>query len=106
MTELPQYHFDRHDFVRVWQSVFDTNTTYDILDMCISHTVTDNFELWCGEFEEYYIKYLPNGVTVNWYKGIHLGRTNTSTDPNLTLDEFEKLLIQLKRDICERNNND
>ncbi len=105
MAELPQYHFDRDDFVRVWQSVFDVNTTDDVLNMCVSHTVTDNFELWCDEFEEYYIKYLPNGVTVNWYKGAHLGRTNTCTDPNLTLDDFDKFLVQLKRDMSEAENN-
>lgn len=106
MTELPQYHFDRGDFVRVWYGVFDDSATIDVLDMCISHTVTDNFELWCDELEEYYIKYLPNGVTITWYKGAHLGRTNTCTDPNLTLDEFEKLLLQLKRDMCGGNKND
>ena len=98
MTELPQYHFDRADFVRVWQGVLDDSATDDVLDRCVAHTITDHFEMWHDE-DEYYIKYLPNGVTINWYKGTHLGRTNTCTDPNFTLEDFEKFLVQLKRDI-------
>ena len=102
MTELPQYHFDRDDFVRIWQNILDDGATDDVLDMCDAYTITDNFELWRDE-DEYYIKYLPNGVTINWYKGAHLGRTNTCTDPNFTLDDFEKFLTQLKGNILYHN---
>ena len=102
MTELPHYHFDRDDFVRVWQGVLDDSDTDNVLDMCDVHTITDNFEMWRDE-EEYYVKYLPNGVTINWYKGTHLGRTNTCTDPNFTLDDFEKFLVQLKHDIIAKS---
>ena len=98
MTELPQYHFDRDDFVKVWDEVIGDSTDY-ILELCINHANTVNFELWCDEFEEYYIKYIPTNVTINWYKGAHLGRTNTCTEPNFTLDDFRKFLTQLKWEV-------
>lgn len=67
---------------------------------CVKHTITSNFELWCDEFEEYYInKYTPTRVTINWYKGAHLGRTNTCTDPNFTLQDFREFLMQLKKEL-------
>ena len=100
MGELPQYHFKREDFVKVWDEALE-DRSFDVLDLCTEHTVTDNFELWCDEFDEYYIKYIPTGVIVNWYKGAHLGRTNTCTDPNFTLEDFKTFLIQLKTEISE-----
>ena len=100
MTQLPQYHFDRSDFVKVWEETLG-DLTFDVLDMCAGHTTTDNFELWVDEFDEYYIKYIPTGVTINWYKGAHLGRTNTCTDPNFTLEDFREFLTQLKSEISE-----
>ena len=98
MAELPQYHFDRDDFVKVWDEVIGDSTDY-VLELCINHANTVNFELWCDEFEEYYIKYIPTNVTINWYKGAHLGRTNTCTEPNFTLDDFRKFLTQLKWEV-------
>jgi len=98
MTELPQYHFDRDDFVKVWEEVFG-DKSLDVIDACISHITTSSFELWCDADEEYYIEYLPTGVTINWYKGGHLGRTNTCTDPDFTLDDFSKFLTQLKEEL-------
>lgn len=100
MTELPQYHFSREDFVKVWEEVLSDNSD-DVLDMCICHTTTANFELWCDEFEEYYIKNISTGVVVNWYKGRHLGRTNTCTDSNFTLDDFREFLTQLKCELID-----
>lgn len=96
--ELKQYHFSREDFVKVWEEVLGDNSD-DVLDMCAKHTTTDNFELWVDEFEEWYIKNISTGVVVNWYKGWHLGRTNTCTDPNFTLDDFREFLTQLKREL-------
>ena len=98
MTQLPQYHFDRADFTKVWEEVLG-DISLDVIDLCNEHTITSSFELWCDEFEEYYIEYLPTGVTINWYKGSHLGRTNTCTDPNFTLDDLRKFLTQLKEEL-------
>ena len=99
MTELPQYHFDREDFINVWKEVFG-DRSLDVIECCVEHTITSNFELWCDEFEEYYIRYIPTGVTINWYNGAaHLGRTNTCTDANFTLGDFKKFLTQLKEEI-------
>ena len=42
MTELPQYHFDRQDFVRVWDKVL-SDKTFAVLDLCVSHHCTSNF---------------------------------------------------------------
>jgi hypothetical protein len=38
-------------------------------------------------------------VMINWYKGVHLGRTNTCTDPDFTLDDFRDFLTQLKGEL-------
>ena len=101
--ELPQYHFNRDDFVKVWKEVFE-DKSLDVIDACISHITTSSFELWCDADEEYYIEYLPTGVTINWYKGGHLGRTNTCTDPDFTLDDFRKFLMQLKEELVTEDN--
>jgi hypothetical protein len=98
--ELKQYHFNREDFTKVWNEVFE-NRSLDVIDCCIDHTTTSNFELWCDEFEEYYIKYIPTGVMINWYKSAHLGRTNTCTDPNFTLDDFRIFLTKLNKELLE-----
>ena len=84
--------------MKVWNEVIGDSTDY-ILELCTNHANTVNFELWCDEFEEYYIKYIPANVTINWYKGAHLGRTNTCTEPNFTLDDFRKFLTQLKWEV-------
>lgn len=102
MEELPQYHFKREDFVKVWEEVLG-DSSGDVLDMCVRHATTNNFELWCDEFDEYYIKYIPTGVIVNWYKGAHLGRTNTCTKSNFTLEDFRTFLTQLKSEIKEES---
>lgn len=100
MTELPQYHFDRQDFVRVWDKVL-SDKTFDVLDLCVAHHCTANFELWCDADEEYYIRHNPTGITINWYKGAHLGRTNTCTDPAFDLEDFEKFLVMLRSELGE-----
>ncbi len=98
--DLKQYHFGREDFVKAWDEVFG-DRSLDVIDCCVEHTTTSNFELWCDEFEEYYIKYIPTGVTINWYKGAHLGRTNTCTDPNFTLQDFREFLTQLRHELLD-----
>ena len=98
--ELKQYHFNREDFTKVWEEVFG-DMSLDVVDMCAWNTKTANFELWHDEFDEYYIKYIPTDVTINWYKGAHLGRTNTCTDPNFTLEDFRNFLTQLKSELKE-----
>lgn len=98
MAELPQYHFDRADFVRVWEEVLGEDSS-DVLDLCSYNSHTANFELWHDDQDEWYIKYIPTGVIINWYKGMHLGRTNTCTDPNFTLDDFRVFLTKLKAEL-------
>ena len=104
IEQLPQYHFDREDFVRIWNEVFGEDTLIPV-DLCNECTSTEHFKLWHDEFEEYYIQYIPTGVIINWYKGSHLGRTNTCTDPNFTLDDFREFLKLLKADIEKENDN-
>lgn len=98
--ELKQYHFSREDFTNIWEEVFG-DRSLDVIDCCVEHTTTSNFELWCDEFEEYYIKYIPTGVTINWYKGAHLGRTNTCTELDFTLNDFRDFLTQLKCELID-----
>lgn len=96
--DLKQYHFRREDFTKIWDEVFE-DRSLDVIDCCVEHTTTSNFKLWCDEFDEYYIKYIPTGVTINWYKGAHLGRTNTCSEPNFTLEDFRAFLTQLKEEL-------
>lgn len=85
--DLPQYHFDRDDMCKVFDSDF-------------MHWFWCNLERRNSEFlltqneDEYYIIHFPSGTIVNWYK--HMGRTNTC-NKNLSLDdlrEFKKMLLE------------
>lgn len=98
MTPLPQYHFNRADFVRILEEVLGEDI-FTVLDLCSYNSHTANFELWHDDQDEWYIKYVPTGVIINWYKAMHLGRTNTCTDPNFTLDDFRVFLTQLKAEL-------
>lgn len=98
MTPLPQYHFNRADFVRILEEVLGEDI-FTVLDLCSYNSHTANFELWHDDQDEWYIKHVPTGVIINWYKETHLGRTNTCTDPNFTLDDFRVFLTQLKEEL-------
>lgn len=98
LQELPQYHFDRDEFVSTFEQVFTNDEILDLEDMCQQHTTRNEFLLFYHpDWEEYYIIHLPSGTIINWYK--HLGRTNTCNKENFTIEDLKNFLERLKVDI-------
>lgn len=93
LQTLPQYHFDRTEFSNVFGEVFTNEQIIDIDVACGGCSQSDEFMLFRGD-DEFYITHKDSGVTINWYK--HLGRTNTCTNPNYTIDDLRVLLVALK----------
>ena len=95
LETLPQYHFDRDDFCKVFREVFTDDEIIDIDVMCGYPQNTDNFLLYRWE-DEFYIIHRDSGTIINWYK--HLGRTNTCNKEAFTLADLKELLLLLKKD--------
>ena len=74
LETLPQYHFNRDDFIEVFEEVFTDDEILDIYDRCGYPQTTDNFLLYRWE-DEFYIIHRDSETIINWCK--HLGRTNT-----------------------------
>lgn len=98
LETLPQYHFDRDDFCKVFREVFTDDEIIDIDVMCGYPQNTDNFLLYRWE-DEFYIIHRDSGTIINWYK--HLGRTNTCNKEAFTLADLKELLLLLKEDLKE-----
>ena len=96
LQELPQYHFNRGDFVKTFHSVFEVDQIEDILADCTSGRQTAGFSLFRDE-DEFYILHKDSGTFINWYK--HIGRTNTCNKPGLTLIGFREFLELLRADL-------
>ena len=104
LQELPQYHFDRDEFVSTFKQVFTNDEIFDLEIMCVKHTTLNEFLLFYHvDWEEFYIIHLPSGTIINWYK--HLGRTNTCNRKNFSIADLKNLLEKLKAD-REKKNND
>lgn len=97
LKDLPQYHFDRDEFCKVFHEIFTSDQIYDIEAEC--QGCQDHF----GDFslfyddDEFYILHRPSGIMINWYK--HLGRTNTCNRPDFTLDDLRVFLETLKEEL-------
>lgn len=101
LRDLPQYHFDRDDFCKVFLEFFTYDEIYDIEALCQGTKHLDSFILMYDE-DEFYILHKNSGVMINWYK--HLGRTNTCNREDFTLDDLRVFLKTLKEDLnYERN---
>jgi hypothetical protein len=98
LETLPQYHFDRDDFCKVFGEVFTDDEIIDIDVMCGYPQNTENFLLYRWE-DEFYIIHRDSGTIINWYK--HLGRTNTCNKEAFTLADLKELLLLLKEDLKE-----
>lgn len=96
LETLPQYHFDRNEFVDAFYKVFTNDEIIDLDCDCSTRRVTDEFILdRCDD--EFYIIHRNSGTMINWYK--HLGRTNTCNKEGFTLADLHEFLIRLKRDL-------
>lgn len=86
LQELPQYHFDRDEMCKVFDS--------DFIDWLWDHINEDSYDFGIKQRgDEFYIIHYPSGTIVNWYK--HMGRTNTCNKP-LTIEDlkdFKTLLL-------------
>lgn len=98
LETLPQYHFDRDDFCKVFGEVFTDDEIIDIDVICGYPQNTENFLLYRWE-DEFYIIHRDSGTIINWYK--HLGRTNTCNKEGFTLADLKELLLLLKEDLKE-----
>ena len=96
LTTLPQYHFPRHEFCRIWEEIFNDVNGMEWDEKIIDGICTDNFHSYHDNEDEYYIIHLPSGTMINWYK--HFGRTNTC-NKNLSLAELKLFFILLKNDM-------
>lgn len=96
LTTLPQYHFDRKDFCKVFEEVFTLDEYVDIDVLCGENRHFDEFTLMRWE-DEFYILHRNSGIMINWYK--HMGRTNTCNKPDFTLDDLRVFLQKLREDL-------
>jgi hypothetical protein len=96
LKPLPQYHFDRDDWTRVFYEVFTCEEMMDIGVGCQSIRHLDEFTLMRWE-DEFYIIHRNSGVMINWYK--HAGRTNTCNRSDFTLNDFRAFLTKLREDL-------
>lgn len=96
LQELPQYHFDRVDFIDSFRKVFSSKEMFDLEIACQEHRSLSNFHLYYAE-DEFYIIHLPSGTIINWYK--HLGITNTCNKEGFDLDDLHELLKTLKEEM-------
>lgn len=93
LQELPQYHFDRNDFVNTFGRVFSSEEIFELEVACQEHRHLDDFILHYAE-DEFYIIHLYSGTIISWYK--HLGRCNTCNKEGFSLDDLQELLEVLK----------
>lgn len=96
MNTLPQYHFERDDFCKVFAEVFAYDEYVDIGVECGTNRHLEEFSLFRVE-DEFYILHRNSGILINWYK--HMGRTNTCNKPDFTLDDFREFLTKLREDL-------
>lgn len=96
LKTLPQYHFERDDFVNTFYEVFTEEEMFNIEDMFNYPKTTDEFML-CRNYDEFYIIHFNSGTIINWYK--HLGRTNTCNKEGFSLEDLKEMLTLLKEDL-------
>ena len=95
--ELPQYHFDRDDFCKIFYEIFTSDQIFNLEEECQSGGVHfDYFTLFYHE-NTFYILHRDSGIMISYYK--HLGRINTCNRQDFTLDDFRIFLIALKEDL-------
>lgn len=96
LKPLPQYHFERDEFISVFKKVFTDEEILDLESACQDGKSLSEFYLYYDE-GEFYIIHLSSGTILNWYK--HLGRTNTCNKEEFSLSDLDEFLELLKDDI-------
>ena len=98
LETLPQYHFNRIDFVNAFRHIFTDDEIMKIEDNCWANRQIDNFILLHDE-DEFYIIHKDSGTIINWYK--HLGRTNTCNKESFNYNDLHEFLKLLKEDLFD-----
>lgn len=96
LNELPQYHFDRTEFVNAFEEIFTSDQMEEIFSKCICKEQTADFAFFSYD-DEYYIVHKDSGTIINWYK--HLGRTNTCNKIGFELEDLKEFLQLMKVDL-------
>lgn len=98
LQDLPEYYFNRYDFVNVFKKIFSSYEIFELEVACQEHRCMDDFHLYYAG-DEFYIIHLDSGTIINWYK--HLGRTNTCNKEGFGLDDLQELLKVLKGELIK-----
>lgn len=98
LQDLPQYHFDRDEFVNTFKKIFSIDEILELEFACKQHILFSDFLLYYVD-DEFYIIHLGSGTIINWYK--HLGRTNTCNKEGFDIDDLQELLKSLKEELHE-----
>lgn len=93
LEPLPQYHFDRGEFINSFKKVFTDDEILDLESACQNGKSLSEFYMYYDE-GEFYIIHLPSGTIINWYK--HLGRTNTCNKEEFGLSDLDEFLELLR----------
>lgn len=95
LQDMPQYHLGREVLCNVVRETIG----YDVLmDAFCYGTFNQSDEFaWFTNDDEFYIVHLPSGMMINWYK--HLGRTNTCSQVDRTLEDYYEFFKRFKMDL-------
>lgn len=98
LQEIPQYSFDRDDFVDAFKKIFSNDEIFELEVACQERKLLYDFLLYYA-YDEFYIIHLSSGTIINWYK--HLGRTNTCNKEGFDINDLLELLKALKEELKE-----
>lgn len=96
LPELPDYHFDRNEFVNTFKEIFTEDEFVDLEVKCQGSTNAYDFLLYWQE-DTFYIMHLASGTIISWYK--HLGRANTCNKEDFDIPDLKEFLLLLKKDL-------
>ena len=94
LKNLPQYHIERDELCKIVEKTIGYDRLMDAF--CYGIVVCDEFS-WFQHGDEFYIIHLASGMIVNWYK--HLGRTNTCSQSNRTVEDYYEFFNQFKEEL-------
>lgn len=96
LQELPDYHFNREEFISAFREIFTDEQIIDLEVRCQGCTNAYDFLLYWQD-DTFYIMHLASGITISYYK--HLGRSNTCNKEDFDLSDLKAFLKLLKEDI-------
>ena len=96
LQDMSQYHIDRDKLCEIVKETIGYDTLMDVF--CYGEfNQSDEFAWFRNYGDEFYIIHLPSGMMINWYK--HLGRTNTCSQSNRTIEDYYEFFKRFKMDL-------